>query len=104
MAPFKPRVLNKRTDAVPKWAIYVGRPSKWGNPFKVEDHGREGAIQRFKDWLLCDPNSPLDDIAALRGFHLVCWCAPEPCHADFLLEIANKRQPRESQYGVVRNV
>jgi hypothetical protein len=25
----------------------------------------------------------------LRGLDLVCWCAPEACHGDVLLEIAN---------------
>jgi hypothetical protein len=25
----------------------------------------------------------------LRGKSLVCWCAPERCHADVLLELCN---------------
>lgn len=32
--------------------------------------------------------------AELAGKNLACWCKPdEPCHADVLLEIANKRTP-----------
>jgi len=31
------KVLNRRKDGIPKGTIYVGRPSKWGNPFKIND-------------------------------------------------------------------
>ena len=33
MSQHTPRVLNRRTDTIPPGAVYVGRPSKWGNPF-----------------------------------------------------------------------
>ncbi len=31
-----------------------------------------------------------EDVAELKGKDLVCWCSPLPCHADFLLEMANR--------------
>lgn len=84
-----PKVLNKRKDGVPKGAVYVGRPSKWGNPFTVGIHGdRDHCIQLYKERLIT--SGLINDIEELRGKDLVCWCAPEACHGDVLLELANK--------------
>jgi len=87
-----PRVLNKRTDSIPPSAVYVGRPSKWGNPFKFPTKfcpTREDCIEAYRLHITCGEGKdlPLDE---LRGKNLVCWCAPLPCHADILLELANK--------------
>jgi len=30
------------------------------------------------------------NLGELRGKDLICWCAPLPCHADILLELANQ--------------
>ena len=93
-------VLNKRTDKIPPGAVYVGRPSKWGNPFTIgRDAGgtywsREDVINLYRAWLL-DRNSSsnlIDDIEELRNKDLVCWCAPLPCHADILLKLANSEE------------
>jgi hypothetical protein len=91
-----PKVWNKRDPHCPKGAIYVGRPSKWGNPFshlstsvaryKVKD--RNAAISAFEGMLTNAPHL-LKDLEELRGKDLVCWCAPLPCHADILLRFAN---------------
>lgn len=86
-----PRVLNKRHDTIPADAIYVGRPSKWGNPYKVpSERLRDAAVELFRDYLTKDNLSLLAQIKELRGKDLVCWCAPKRCHADVLLELANK--------------
>ena len=94
-----PKVLNKRTDKISPDAIYVGRPSKWGNPFKIGDSGvvphmgridRKEAIRLYKDWLWRHPELEEQAKQELKGKDLVCWCAPSPCHADVLLELANK--------------
>lgn len=88
------RVLNKRTHEIPEGAVYVGRPSKWGNPFPVRYGGasREEVIRRYKTWLLETPAGKelQKDLHELRGKDLVCWCAPQKCHADILVEIANE--------------
>jgi hypothetical protein len=66
--------------------VYVGRPSKWGNPFVIgRDGTRAECITQYREWL-AHRKLPM---RALRGKHLVCHCAPLPCHADVLLEIAN---------------
>ena len=82
-----PRVYNKR-GVYPKDAIYVGRPSKWGNPFRIGKETREVIVKRFRESL---SEQQKEDIRTeLKGKDLVCWCAPEACHADVLLEIANE--------------
>lgn len=70
--------------------IYVGRPGPWGNPFHVGKHGtRAEAIALYREWLLAQPALVARARRELRGRDLECWCAPLPCHADVLLEIAN---------------
>jgi len=86
-----PRVLNKRRDIIPEGAVYVGRPSKWANPYKIgRDGNRAEVIAKFRYEHL--PQHPELVEAAkkeLRDKDLVCWCAPEACHGDIWLEIAN---------------
>lgn len=66
-------------------AVNVARPSRWGNPFTVENTGRVPAVLRFA----CEV-PPLLDLTPLRGKNLACWCrADQECHADVLLELAN---------------
>jgi len=71
-------------------ALYVGRPSKWGNPFIVgRDGTRAEVIARYRAFV-CD--GPLmAEVGELAGKSLICWCSPLPCHADVLLELANAR-------------
>ena len=93
-----PQVLNKHKDNIPSDAIYVGRPSKWGNPFHIgmvyqgRILTRQDTIEAFTDWLLYSDEGMkvLADIVELKGRDLVCWCSPLPCHADVLIELANK--------------
>ena len=84
-----PRVLNKYKDPPTENCVYIGRPSKWGNPYNVQQYGREGAIRRYKEYL--DENPQFKKIAKtqLRGKDLMCFCAPQACHGDILLRIAN---------------
>jgi hypothetical protein len=74
---------------MPEGAIYVGRPTRWGNPFPVGMNGHVGAVQRFRAYL--PTSGRMEDIPRyLRGHDLCCWCSlDQPCHADVLLEIAN---------------
>jgi len=75
---------------MPSNAKYVGRPTKWGNPFKIGDNGltREQVIEKYEDvvrkTLLVNPHY-LDE---LKGKDLACWCPlDKKCHADILLKI-----------------
>ena len=96
-----PKVLNKRTDVIPPNAVYVGRPSKWGNPFslpkfyhtqdrKTKKVLRLSVIHQYRQYLTEHPELVKAAKRELKGKDLVCWCAPLPCHADILLELANK--------------
>lgn len=90
----KPKVWNKHDPNCPKGAgvSYVGRPSKYGNPFVmggVLNRSREEVVRLYAGWLAKSGITMEDIKRELGGKHLVCWCAPESCHADILLEIAN---------------
>jgi hypothetical protein len=69
--------------------VYIGRPSKWGNPFVVGKHGsREQVIERYERWLLSN-DALMATLPELRGKVLGCWCAPRSCHGDVLARLAN---------------
>ena len=87
-----PKVLNKHhyKQALPKGSVYVGRPTKYGNPFAMKTpQERDSVVQKFKDWIYAQPELLQQVRTELKGKDLVCWCAPKACHADVLLEIAN---------------
>ncbi len=104
--PVKPiRIQRKRTKGwkMPKNTIYVGRPGKWGNPISVADYSNPCSLSKEilqsyarDDFMAMLLTGELDygvtEIRKeLRGKNLACWCRlDEPCHADILLELANK--------------
>jgi len=102
------RVQRRRTRGwrMPAGAVYVGRPTRWGNPFRPGDpdpadprypiSSYRRAVDLFELHTGPMGNHEYDDdtLAALRtelgGRDLVCWCpADQPCHADVLLRLAN---------------
>lgn len=102
------RIQRKRSKGwrVPPNTVYVGRGSRWGNPFVIgKDGTAEECIKKFSNYLFPyrhhGPNSNLmhlfmsesnlADVQTLRGKNLACWCKEdEPCHADLLLRLANE--------------
>jgi len=73
-----------------KYDVYIGRPSKWGNPFNIgEDGTRDEVCDKFEEWFLKQPELVEECKKELRGKTLGCWCAPLRCHGDFLSKIAN---------------
>jgi hypothetical protein len=101
----KPRVKNKRKDLDEIGDVYIGRPSKWGNPFThINDRytkanfivaTRNDAIEAYKKWFMKAEQKHLrDQLHELRGKNLVCWCAPLACHGDFLIKMANQEEMR----------
>lgn len=104
----------------PEGAIYVGRPSVFGNPWTTawviqtglisKSHSEFAAVANYRAWLTwaddkrlsLPPDNELrryeeqrvkllDKLESLRGHDLMCWCPlDKPCHADVLLEIANR--------------
>lgn len=85
-----PKVLNKYTDGLPRGSVYIGRPSKWGNPFPLRSFkSREDCIEAYREWLMTKPELIEAAKKELKGKDLVCFCAPKKCHGDVLLEIVN---------------
>src|SRR5215475_10989274 len=87
------KVLNARRVSTRSTAtrVYIGRGNngKWGNPFKIgRDGSRDEVIALYRAWIVLQPQL-LAALHELRGKDLVCWCAPEPCHGDVLIELAN---------------
>jgi hypothetical protein len=103
---------------MPKGAIYVGRPTRWGNPFAVGDpcdeplfrnatingaplarqgvvEDRAHAVDIFAFWLMAKvPYTYADLRRELAGRDLMCWCPlDQPCHADVLLALTNVAAP-----------
>ncbi len=87
-----PKVYNKRYNDAPADAVYVGRPTIWGNPFCLgKDGDREEVIEKYEHWLMAKPWLVERARKELRGKDLVCWCAPQKCHADVLIRVANQK-------------
>lgn len=102
------RIQRRRTAGwrMPAGAVYVGRPSRWGNPFRVGEpyrylsptHGwRMGVIAspvhaatEFRIYLAARTDLHEEIRAELGGLDLACWCPlGQACHVDPLLEVAN---------------
>lgn len=79
--------------------VYVGRPSKWGNSYAIGyGRTRDEAIEKYREWIAQRPEL-IDELAALNPHTLVCWCAPERCHAEVLAELLEQRIEREEGKG-----
>lgn len=96
---------RKKGWRMPDGVVYVGRPTRFGNPFRIGTPGPDDcmvcgdaaeAVEKFRSELVTFGGGfvgvTVDDIRReLRGKHLACWCAlDQPCHADVLLELANQ--------------
>jgi hypothetical protein len=85
------RVLNKSNyaRALPADAVYIGRGSKWGNPFVIgRDGNRDQVVAKHEYWL-SRQNDLLRQIDELKGRDLVCYCSPLACHGNLLVKLAN---------------
>lgn len=108
------RYQRRRTlgSKMPESAVYVGRPTKWGNPYRVEPDATQIVTHPNGSWWTCFNGAAAfavgqfrvdlvtgelpgitvaDVVRELQGRDLVCWCRlDQPCHADVLLEVANR--------------
>jgi hypothetical protein len=103
--PLRVQRSRQRKNACPPGTIYVGRPSKWGNPFAVNLNvgmTLEKVLDLYRHYITkarayngncAEPYRGLN-LEDLRGHHLACWCPlDKPCHADILCELANRAAP-----------
>lgn len=97
-------VLNKHVHGIPKDAIYIGRGSKWGNPFPISNmYSREQVVEMYKQKLWKQVQSgevSLESLASLHGKDLVCFCAPKLCHGN-VLEEASKWAVEQLNKGAI---
>jgi hypothetical protein len=76
--------------------VYIGRPSKWGNPFSHKTgalaafrvNSRDEAVERYREWIINNPKL-MADLHELKDKVLGCWCKPARCHGDILAELAD---------------
>lgn len=100
-----PRVVHCKRD---RYDVYVGRPSKWGNPFShlpesaagFKVSSRQEAIDRYREWVVNQPDL-MADLPSLAGKVLGCWCHPRPCHAEVLAEMADELTARTVRDRVI---
>lgn len=80
-------VVHCKRDA---YDVYIGRPSKWGNPFPLRNEAdRMQVIIEFEAWIRSQPEL-MAALPELKGKILGCFCAPKPCHGDVLARLANR--------------
>jgi len=83
------KVVNLRKE---KYDVYIGRGSKWGNPFMIgKDGTRKEVIEKYKQYILNKPDL-LDSLDELTNKVLGCFCKPLACHGDVLLELLQERR------------
>ena len=89
------RVVSVRGRAgfkAPPGSVYVGRGrgSRWGNRYhEGRDGTRDEVVALHRKWLWGEIRAGRiteADLLTLEGLDLACWCAPEACHADTLLD------------------
>jgi hypothetical protein len=94
-AEHQPQRIQRRRTAgwrMPAGALYVGRPTRFGNPFPIAEHGPAAAVALYRTWLTTRPDLVAAVRAELAGRDLACWCPPQrPCHADVLLALARTK-------------
>ena len=81
MSAYHPRVIKRqRTKGwrMPPNTVYVGRPTKWANPFIFSVDELRACVDLYKEWLYqAGPerrNFRADAGRVLRGKNLACWC------------------------------
>lgn len=124
MKPERIQLSRSKGWRMPENTVKVARPGPWGNPFRIGGHfmvGDPGMSGGFRmSWcesfkpeppkftLIADAamaveffgrlcaNGYYKDLSALRGKNLACWCGlDQPCHADVLLDLANRTAPSQ---------
>ena len=86
-----PTVYNKHHKNAPVNAVYIGRGSPWGNPFVIgQDGDRATVIRKYEAEIRALPENITIIKQHLKGKDLVCFCKPQACHGDILLQIANE--------------
>ena len=72
---------------VETYDVYIGRSSKWGNPFIIgRDGDRQEVIKKYRDWIITRPKL-MEALPELQNKVLGCWCSPKACHGEVLITL-----------------
>ncbi len=105
--------IRPKYDNLKEWTkdennVYIGRKnivfidgvrfppqdSIWSNPFKISgDMSRDDVLEKYRNYLaqkLEDNPKMIDELKKLKDKNLGCWCNPDKCHGDILIEFINK--------------
>lgn len=78
-----------------KYDVYIGRPSKWGNPFVIgRDGDRDEVVRKYELWIKTQSHL-MAAIPELLDKTLACWCSPQSCHGDVLVKLVEEWQKKE---------
>ena len=83
-------IVNKARDhVIPSGAVYVGRHSPFGNPYRIGADGtRSQVIEKYRRWLWRQIETGAitrERLAIMKDVPaLVCWCAPKACHGEIV--------------------
>lgn len=95
-APVRIQLSRRKGWRMPPNTVKVDRSTRWGNPFGDREKYRSWRSAAVEAFRLENHRRPASDFAELRGKNLACWCPlDEPCHADVLLELANRESPEK---------
>ncbi len=92
------KVVNKFAEP---FDVYIGRPTIFGNPFKISDSSRQEAISKYKDYFnnrIKNDKFFKDCIEQLQGKILGCYCKPQDCHGDVIVEYLDSIETDTSNY------
>lgn len=97
--PYKEKVMPRVVrikDNVPG-AVRIDRRTPYGNPYVVGKHGdRDEVCEMFEAYAIRRLKEEPDWLDPLKGKDLACWCAPQRCHGDTLVRLANEMGANES--------
>ncbi len=84
LSPLTTLVNLKQTQV---YDVYIGRPTKWGNPFKIgQDGTRDEVVEKYRQWIQTQPEL-LQSLTELKGKILACSCVPAKCHGHILIDL-----------------
>lgn len=96
-------VVNIRYDKNKENFVYIGRGSKWGNPYthmkgKTKAQflvsSREESVEKYEEWIRQQPNL-LSSLHELKFKRLGCFCAPAKCHGDILVKLVEEMEEKD---------
>lgn len=113
VANIRPKYNNLEEWMADPNNIYIGRAgvvfinnkrfppvgSLFANPFKInKEQEREEVIRKYKKYItekLETDGKFQEEFLLLKNKNLGCWCHPEKCHGDVLLELLETFNPTQ---------